>query len=153
MRSVINLKLNSRFKTRNILNLMRKAFKVIPIYYLIFPIVVSSAGALEIKQVSNNATIIGKVFNDTNNNGIQDINEFGIPGVRLATVIGLVIETDGYGLYHIPDNFINQRHARNFILKIDAASLPVGSSIQSENPRVIRLAAGSLNKVNFAIKY
>jgi len=34
------------------------------------------------------------------NYGIQ---EEGIPGVRLATVEGLVIETDGYGRFHIPD--------------------------------------------------
>jgi len=31
------------------------------------------------------------------------IHEEGIPGVRIATVEGLLIETDGYGRYHLPD--------------------------------------------------
>ncbi len=153
MRSVINFKLISRTKKRNIFNSFSKGFKAIPVYCLVFPIAFSSADALEIKQVSENATIIGKVFNDANNNGIQDINEHGIPGVRLATVTGLVLETDGYGRYHIPDKYINSTYAQNFILKIDAASLPIGSIIQSENPRVIRLTSRSLNKVDFAIRY
>ena len=73
--------------------------------------------------------------------------------MRLATVTGLLLETDGYGRYHIPDNAINTRHARNFILKVDDASLPIGSIIQSENPRIVRLTNGSLNKINFAVKY
>ena len=153
MRSVINLKLNTRVKKRNIFNLFKKASKVKPVLFLVFPIVVNSASAVEIIQVSENATIIGKVFNDVNNNGIQDINEHGIPGVRLATVTGLLLETDGYGRYHIPDNAINTRHARNFILKVYDASLPIGSIIQSENPRIVRLTNGSLNKINFAVKY
>ena len=66
MRSVINLKLNTRVKKRNIFNLFKKAFKVKPVLFLVFPIVVNSASAVEIIQVSENATIIGKVFNDVN---------------------------------------------------------------------------------------
>ncbi|MFK8016954.1 MAG: hypothetical protein AB8G17_16115 [Gammaproteobacteria bacterium] len=46
-------------------------------------------------------TIIGKVFADDNENGFQDEGEVGIPGVRLATVEGLLMETDAYGRYHI----------------------------------------------------
>ena len=156
MRSDINLKQINRIIENNI---FIKGFKVISIYCLVFPLALgsvnSSANALEmeIKTVLENATIIGKIFNDINNNGIQDINEHGIPGVRLATVTGLVLETDGYGRYHIPDNYIDSRNARNFILKIDETSLPIGSRIQSENPRVIRLSGSSLNKVNFAVVY
>lgn len=150
MRSVINLKLITRIKKNHKFKIV---FKTIPACSLFIPIVFGSADASEIKTLSENATIIGKVFNDANRNGIQDINEHGIPGVRLATVKGLVLETDGYGRYHIPDNYINSRNARNFILKIDATSLPIGSRIQSENPRVIRLSGSSLNKVNFAINY
>lgn len=112
-----------------------------------------TAKANVLNNDANNATIIGKVFNDINSNGVQDANEYGIPGVRLATVTGLQIETDGYGRYHIPDNEINPKQARNFILKIDKASLPIGSRILSENPRVIRLTNTSVQRINFSINY
>ena len=113
----------------------------------------ASADSLKMSTIANQVTVFGKVFNDVNMNGIQDTKEHGIPSVRLVTVDGLVIETDGYGRYSIPDNSIMARQFRNFILKIDAASLPQGSNIRSENPRVVRLSNGSVNKINFAITY
>ncbi len=125
-------------------------------YLLVLPflfIAFSSSSAMEFNQASGYGTIIGKVFNDANNNGIQDVNEYGIPGIRLVTVSGLIIETDGYGRYNIPDNNISIKQSNNFILKIDVASLPIGSKVQSENPRLIRLSKGSMNKINFAITY
>lgn len=103
--------------------------------------------------VFSQSAVIGKVFHDKNLNGIQDKNEYGIPGVRLATVNGLVIETDGYGRYHIPDiNIDNRFFKRNFILKVDQASLPQGARLISENPRVIRFNNANLNKINFTVQ-
>ena len=103
--------------------------------------------------VFSQSAVIGKVFHDINLNGIQDKNEYGIPGVRLATVTGLLIETDGYGRYHIPDiNFENRFFKRNFILKVDQASLPQSARVISENPRVIRINSANLNKINFAVQ-
>ena len=56
------------------------------------------------------------------------IHEEGIPGVRLSTVKGLVIETDGYGRYHIPDVDGGRRDSgKNFIIKVDVATLPEGA--------------------------
>ncbi|WP_299874013.1 hypothetical protein [uncultured Cocleimonas sp.] len=161
MRSVNNIKTNTQAQKRKqitkskVLNSVRKKFKTLPISicFVVLPVIFSPSGAMETKHDFDNATIIGKVFHDENNNGIQDTNEYGIPGVRLATVSGLLLETDGYGRYHIPDNKINPKLSRNFIVKIDAASLPTGSIIQSENPRVVRLTNGSLNKINFAVQY
>ena len=103
--------------------------------------------------VFSQSTVIGKVFHDKNHNGIQDQNEYGIPGVRLATVNGLIIETDGYGRYHIPDiNIQNSFFKRNFILKVDLASLPQDARLISENPRVIRINSANLNKINFPVQ-
>ena len=150
MHSLLNLKLITQHKINH---KFKSVFSTIPACSLLFPVIFGSADALEIKTVSENANIIVKVFDDANRNGIQDNNEHGIPGVRLATVSGLVLETDGYGRYHIPDNYINPMHARNFILKVDVTSLPIGAKIQSENPRVIRLTNNALNKVNFTINY
>ena len=81
------------------------------------------------------------------------IDEEGIPGVRLATVKGLLIETDGYGRYHIPDTDAGRRGmGKNFILKVDKSTLPEGARFTTENPRVLRLTGSALNKINFGVK-
>jgi len=103
--------------------------------------------------ISTRPSLIGKVFNDENGNGFQDMYEEGLAGVRLATVTGLVIETDGNGRYNVPDALgETQSWGRNFIIKLDRASLPQGSSLTTENPRVIRFANTSLNKINFGVQ-
>ena len=81
------------------------------------------------------------------------IHEEGIPGVRLATVKGLLIETDGYGRYHIPDvDGSHRKMGKNFIIKVDPVTLPEGASFTTENPRVLRITNTALNKINFGIK-
>ncbi len=82
------------------------------------------------------------------------VNEEGIPGVRLATVTGLLIETDAYGRYSIPDVAIGSTGiGRNFVLKVDPATLPQGSRFTTENPYVLRILNSSLNKINFGVRY
>lgn len=80
------------------------------------------------------------------------INEPGIPGVRLATASGLLIETDNYGRYNIPDvEAGNLGIGQNFILKVDPSSLVEGASFTTENPYVLRLDSSALNKMNFGV--
>ncbi len=103
----------------------------------------------------DNSLVIGKVFDDKNQNGIQDsCCEKGVPGVRIVGVDGMVIETDGYGRYHVSDEIksIFGGRGRNIILKIDPTTLPNGTTILSENPRVYRVTSGGLNVVNFSVK-
>ena len=98
-------------------------------------------------------TIIGKVFDDQNENGWQDEGELGIPGIRLATVTGLLIETDSEGRYHIAGVDVERfERGRNFLLKLDAATLPDGAVVVTENPRVMRITQGLLNQINFGVK-
>lgn len=101
------------------------------------------------------SALIGKVFHDENENGVMDHNEFGLPGVRLATVTGLVLETDGFGRFHVPDVALSNAYTgRAFILKVDPYSLPAGAIVTTENPRVIRISNVSiLNKINFGISF
>ncbi len=81
------------------------------------------------------------------------IHEEGIPGVRIATVDGLLIETDGYGRYHLPDVDSGRRGwGKNIILKVDTATLPHGARFTTENPRVLRITGSALNKINFGVK-
>jgi len=106
---------------------------------------------LEIEAVFQCSHVIGRVFDDLDKDGYHDPGEPGLPGVRVATVNGLLITTDQYGRYHItcsavPDESIGS----NFILKLDTRTLPTGYVVTSENPRVIRLTQGKLSKLNFA---
>ncbi len=115
----------------------------------------SSNIASAVVQVVPNPTfdcsdIIGKVFDDHNLNGYQDSGEPGLPAVRLATVSGELITTDSEGRYHVtcaatPD----EMRGTNFILKLDARTLPSGYRVTTENPRVIRLTTGKIAKLNF----
>ncbi|NVJ65995.1 MAG: DUF11 domain-containing protein, partial [Gammaproteobacteria bacterium] len=81
------------------------------------------------------------------------ITERGIPGVRIATVEGYIIETDAYGRFHLNaievDNF---GRGQNFIMKVDPATLPKGSSFTTENPRVKRITQGMPASFDFGIK-
>jgi uncharacterized repeat protein (TIGR01451 family) len=71
--------------------------------------------------------VIGKVFDDANRNGLQDADERGLGGVRLATARGLLAVTDQYGRFHITCA-ITPREGRgtNFVLKLDDRTLPSG---------------------------
>ncbi len=80
------------------------------------------------------------------------ILESGIPGVRLATVEGLLIETDSYGRYHLADvNYLDRSRGSQFIIKVDKKTLPRGSEFSTENPRVMRITGSVLNRINFGV--
>ncbi len=97
-------------------------------------------------------TIVGTVFGDADGDGWQDEGEAGIPGVRLATVEGLIIETDAFGRYHIAGVDGGRRdRGRNFIIKVDPSSLPDGVTFTTENPRVQRITEGLMNRFDFGV--
>ncbi len=96
------------------------------------------------------AELIGKVFDDENQDGYQDQDEPGMAGVRLATAKGLLITTDNHGRYHVACAAIpNGQIGSNFVLKLDERTLPTGYHMTSENPRVVRLTRGKMSKANF----
>jgi len=98
-------------------------------------------------------TIVGKVFVDEDGDGWQDEGEKGVAGVRLATVEGLVAETDSYGRYHfaaIDGGFMER--GRNFIVKLDPATLPKGARVTTENPRVARVTPGLMSRFDFGVQ-
>lgn len=82
----------------------------------------------------------------------KGIYEDGIPGVRLLTVEGIIIETDQYGRYHVPDQWVLNKKGKQFLVKVDTDSLPTGMKVISENPKVRRITPNKLTKFNFSIK-
>lgn len=97
--------------------------------------------------------ILGTVFDDLDGNGIQGEGERGIPGVRIGSVEGLLIETDAYGRYHlIGVSAGNEVRGRNFILKVDPATLPDGTTFTTANPLVRRITAGIPVRFDFGVR-
>ncbi|WP_244479231.1 CshA/CshB family fibrillar adhesin-related protein [Stenotrophomonas terrae] len=85
--------------------------------------------------------------------GNQGIQEQGIPGVRLATVEGLLIETDPFGRYHLADvHGGDARLGRNFIVKLDPATVPAGSELTTENPLLRRVTQGVPTRFSFGVR-
>ncbi|MEM8594090.1 MAG: hypothetical protein AAGF06_04645, partial [Pseudomonadota bacterium] len=98
-------------------------------------------------------TVIGKVFDDVNANGVQDEGEIGIPGARLVTLKGQIITTDNAGRYHVPAVSAGSRdNGRNFYIKLDVRSLPDGYEETTDNPMVQRVTPGLMTRINFGVR-
>ncbi|MGN7773600.1 DUF7507 domain-containing protein [Phyllobacterium sp. 22552] len=105
---------------------------------------------ITIEPVFDCGDIVGKVFDDANENGYQDDGELGLPGVRIATVRGSLITTDKHGRFHVAcADLPDSRIGSNYIMKLDPRTLPTGYRVTTENPRVIRLTAGKMSTLNF----
>jgi hypothetical protein len=94
--------------------------------------------------------VIGKVFDDTNRNGLQDGDEPGIARVRLVTARGLAATTDAYGRFHITCA-ITPREGRgsNFVVKLDDRTLPTGYRISTPPVQIQRATRGKALEFNF----
>jgi uncharacterized repeat protein (TIGR01451 family) len=103
--------------------------------------------------VTEQVRVLGKVFDDRDGDGWQDDNERGIPGVRLATLEGLVAETDAFGRYHFEGLTVsNSSRGQNFLIKVDAATLPRGSRFTTENPLIRRVTQGLPARFDFGVR-
>ncbi len=89
-------------------------------------------------------TIIGKVFDDKNSNHWQDPDEPGIADAMVVLDEGTYAITDSHGRYHFPSVTPGER-----LLKINIASLPVGTTLSFNETQVISVSPGLLAKANF----
>jgi uncharacterized repeat protein (TIGR01451 family) len=100
-------------------------------------------------------TVVGRVFVDTNHDGAfnatGDEGETGLAGVRLIAPNGVSVTTDSFGRYNLPCEALPSNIGSNFQLKLDTRSLPTGFSVTTENPRVVRLTAGMLTRLDFGV--
>jgi large repetitive protein len=94
--------------------------------------------------------VTGKVFNDTNRNGLQDEGEAGLPGVRLVTAQGLLATTDQFGRYHITCAITpHESRGSNFVLKLDDRTLPSGFRMSTDQVQIKRATRGKALRLNF----
>ena len=117
---------------------------------------ISNRGSAAVRIVPSSvfdcSELIGKVFEDANRNGYQDEGEPGVPGVRLATVNGLLVTSDQFGRFHIACAAVpDVRIGSNFVLKLDPRTLPLGWGPTTDNPRSIRLTRGKMGELNFGV--
>jgi uncharacterized repeat protein (TIGR01451 family) len=94
--------------------------------------------------------VMGKVFNDANQNGQQNDGELGLQGVRLVTARGLIATTDQHGRFHITCAVVpNEDRGSNFVLKLDDRSLPSGYRLSTRQLQVKRATRGKALRFNF----
>ncbi|MDP8213258.1 MAG: hypothetical protein P9X22_08240 [Candidatus Zapsychrus exili] len=102
-------------------------------------------------------TVIGKVFLDKNENGVQDMPEYNyldrdtyienpVPKVRIAMEDGTVVTTDEEGRFSVPA-LTPGRH----LFRLDERSLPDGSYLTTDKVVVVDVTPGLLVKVNFGV--
>jgi len=92
-------------------------------------------------------TIVGKVFDDKDGNGVQGPGENGVGGVMVAMEDGVYSVTDGNGLYHIA-----AVRPGNRLVKINVHTLPPNDGLTLPEAQTITLTPGLLAKVNFAAR-
>ncbi len=93
------------------------------------------------------ATVVGRVFVDSNGDGVQQTGEVGLPGVTVAVSSGVYAVTDRLGSYHI-ERLSPGRQA----VKLDASSLPVDAQAVGAARRDITLTAGGFVRVSFGVR-
>ncbi len=94
--------------------------------------------------------VTGKVFDDQNRNGQQDLDEAGLSGVRLVTARGLAATTDQHGRFHITCAIVpREGRGSNFVMKLDDRTLPSGFRASSDALQIKRATRGKALHFNF----
>ncbi len=128
---------------------------------------ISNVAAEEVKIIPDPlfdlGTVIGKVFIDRNENGVQDGSEFtvhgsqseeqstvngetGLANIQIMTEEGTIITIGKDGKYHLA-GITPGRH----ILRIDERTLPEGTYLTTDKAVIIDITPGIIRKVNFGI--
>jgi uncharacterized repeat protein (TIGR01451 family) len=103
---------------------------------------------------TSKAYIIGKVFANCRRDGVQDVGDPGVPGVRIFLENGNYAVTDEEGKY----SFYGLE-PRTHVVKIDNTTLPAGATLEvlsnrnafDAGSRFADLSNGELHKADFAI--
>ena len=100
------------------------------------------------------STVIGKVYLDQNEDGIQSEGEAekGLGGIRIISTTGQIVETDQFGRFHFEIRAeANIQPLQTLVLKLDKNSLPAGTEVSSSNPVIIKIREGLMSEVNFRV--
>ncbi len=98
--------------------------------------------------------ITGKIYTDCNRNGVQDLEEIGVPGIRFYLEDGTFVVTDVEGKF----DFYGLR-PKTHILKLDRTTLPRDIELIEQNvrhggdpaSRFVDLKPAELHRADFAV--
>lgn len=80
------------------------------------------------------------------------LDETGLPGIRLATVDGMLVETDAQGRFHLAqDANPSPVWAPHNLLKLDPTTLPPAAHLTTENPLMRRMSNGMPTRFSFGV--
>jgi len=101
---------------------------------------------VKVMLLEGKGIIIGKVFEDTNENNWQDKNEPGIPGIRVVMEDGTIVTTDPEGKYSIQGV-----EPGYHVLTIDEKSVPEDYEILGEESLFVKVPESGMAKLNFTL--
>ena len=90
--------------------------------------------------------LLGRVFCDDDENGVQGPGERGAPGVYLYMDHGYEVVTDSHGLFHFKDI-----DPGTHMVKLDQRSLLPGSRLTTAESRVISFTRGLPARIQFGV--
>lgn len=102
---------------------------------------------IEYDPVFDQGVLMGRAFCDLDGDGRFDRGETGLPGARIYLDAGYYTETDGDGQYHF-----SEIDPGLHLVKVDAHTLPVGSTIVSDEARAFNVTRGLPSLIDFAIE-
>lgn len=99
------------------------------------------------------ATLLGRVFEDKNRNGALDPGEPGIPDVGVLLDDGTYISTDEKGLYSVAGVTPGLETTGMRVVKIAMRDLPANAILTTPESVFVTLTAGGMDKANFGVYF
>ena len=90
------------------------------------------------------ALVLGVVFCDADEDGVQDPGEGGAGGVKIYGDHGWDVDTDAQGRWHLKGF-----RAGNHLVKVDEATLPPGGHLTTPPRRLLYLTPGLVTRTSF----
>src|SRR3989449_834472 len=93
-------------------------------------------------------TIVGRVFEDSNRDGLQGRDERGLPGAVVILDDGTSVSTDAEGRFHVPD-----LDPGPHVVKLDLERLGLPAIATTETAPVAYVSPGLLSAVRFGVSF
>ena len=98
------------------------------------------------------ASLIGRVFLDEDENGVFSDGDKGLEKVRIVTDFGYVVVTDEHGRFHLFKAQVGQPLRATHVLYIDRASLPSGVAVREPIKKMVQLTPHLVSRIDFALR-
>jgi len=101
---------------------------------------------IEAEAEFDRGLVLGRVFCDSDADGLQDSDEVGVGGVRIYADHGWYTDTDASGKFHI-----RKLLPGNHLIKVDSNTLPPGSKATTPLKQVLYITPGFVGRLSFGV--